>query len=71
MYLLEQILDYSWKRIKSRNWHNELLSASFQGVKILFILAYFIASDDPNNEAAIKTIKDIFFQEGKLIIVKY
>ena len=32
----------------------ELLSASFQGVKRLFVLAYFIDADAANNEAGIK-----------------
>ena len=36
----------------------ELLNASFQGVKRLFVLAYFIA-DGGNDEAGIKTIKSI------------
>ena len=58
---MEQIPDYSCKRIKSRDWHKEILSTPFQGVKRLFVLAYFIASDDPNNEVGIKTIRDIFF----------
>ena len=38
----------------------ELLNASFQSVKRLFVLAYFIA-DGRNDEAGIKTIKSISF----------
>ena len=34
----------------------ELLSASFQDVKRLFVFAYFIAANDANNEAVIKII---------------
>ena len=34
----------------------ELLSASFQGVTRLFVLAYFIAVNDANNQAGIKKI---------------
>ena len=38
----------------------ELLSASFQGVKRLFVLAYTIAAGAANNKAGKKTIKSIF-----------
>ena len=38
----------------------ELLSASFQGVKRLFVLAYFIAANDANNEAGVKNNKKYF-----------
>ena len=31
----------------------ELLSTSFQGVKRLFVFAYFIAANDKNNKAGI------------------
>ena len=46
----------------------ELLSASFQGVKRLFVLAYN-ATDD--NNAGIKTIKSIFFQKQRSKIIMY
>ena len=49
----------------------ELLSASFQGVKRLFVLAYAITVGAANNEADIKTIESIFFQERTLKIVMY
>ena len=48
----------------------ELLNASFQGVKRLFVLAYFIA-DGGNDEAGIKDNKSIFSQEEKLKITMY
>ena len=38
----------------------ELLSASFQGIKRLFVLAYFIAANDANNEAGVKNNKKYF-----------
>ena len=49
----------------------ELLSASFQGVERIFVLAYFIAADDSNNEGGIKTIESISFQEGRLKIIMH
>ena len=49
----------------------ELLSASFQGVERIFVLAYFIAADDANNEGGIKTIESISFQEGRLKIIMH
>ena len=42
----------------------ELLSASSQGVKRLFVLAYFIAPNDANNEATIKNNKKYFLLRG-------
>ena len=38
----------------------ELLGASFQGVKRLFVLAYFIAANDANKEAGIKNNEKYF-----------
>ena len=53
----------------------ELLNASFQGVKRLFVLAYFIAAPaaggNSDNTAGIKTIKSIFSQEEKLKFITY
>ena len=43
-----------------------LLSASFQGVKRLLVLAYFIAADDANNEAGIKDNKKCFLPRGEI-----
>ena len=47
----------------------ELLSASFQGVKRLFVLAYAIAANAANaanNEAGIKDNKKFFLPKGKI-----
>ena len=43
----------------------ELLSASFGGVKRLFVLAYFIAEDAYNNEAGIKNNRNYFLPIGE------
>ena len=43
----------------------ELLNASFQGVKRLFVLAYFIA-DGGNDEAGIKGNKKYFLPRGEI-----
>ena len=43
----------------------ELLNASFQGVKRLFVLAYFIA-DGGNDEAGIKDNKKYFLPRGEI-----
>ena len=59
-------------RVKNKE-HNiyELLSASFQGIKGLFVLAYVIAAGAADNEAGIKTLESIFFREKKLKIMTY
>ena len=44
----------------------ELLSASFQGVKRLFVLAYTIAANAANNEPGIKDNKKYFLPRGKI-----
>ena len=44
----------------------ELLSASFQGVKRLFVLAYAIVADAANNEAGIKDNRKYFLPRGKI-----
>ena len=44
----------------------ELLSASFQGVKRLFFLAYDATGDDNNNEAGIKNNKRYFLPRAKI-----
>ena len=44
----------------------ELLSASFQGVKILFFLAYDIAAGAANNEAGIKNNRKFFLTRGEI-----
>lgn len=48
-----------------------LVSASFQVVSRLFILAYPFAANAANNGASIKGNKIIFFQEQKLNIMNY
>ena len=48
----------------------ELLNASFEGVRKLFVLAYVTAAGG-DDEAVIKAIKSIFFQEEKLQITTY
>ena len=48
----------------------KLLNASFQGVKRLFVSAYFVAAGG-NDEVGIKTIKSIFFQDEKLKTATY
>ena len=49
----------------------ELLSASFQGVKRLFALAYTIAANAANNEAGIKDNKKYFLPRGKIENYKF
>ena len=45
----------------------ELLNAAFQGVKRLFVLAYFIAaSDNTDQEAVIKNNNFFFFSRGEI-----
>ena len=44
----------------------ELLSASFQGVKRLFVLAYTIAANAANNKAGIKDNRKYFFPRGEI-----
>ena len=43
-----------------------MLSASFQGGKTLFVLAYTIAADDANNEAGIKDNRKYFIPRGEI-----
>ena len=50
---------------KAKNIY-ELLCSSFQGVKRLFVLAYFIAANDANNEASIKNNKKYFLPRGEI-----
>ena len=44
----------------------ELLSASFQGVKRLFVLAYVIAQNAANNETGIKDNKKYFLARAEI-----
>ena len=50
---------------KGKNLY-ELLNASFQGVKRLFVLAYFVVADAANNEAGIKDNKKYFLPRGEI-----
>ena len=54
------------KVINKRNNIYELLSASFQSVKRLFVLAYFILADAANNEAGIKDNKKHFLPREEI-----
>ena len=68
---MEQLSNYSCKSNRERK-KNELLSASFQGDKILFVLAYFVAAGaNADEEAGIKDNKNIFVQKERLIIIMY
>ena len=50
----------------------ELLSAPFQGVKRLFVIACFIgAGANVDNESDLKVNKKYFFQEDRLKITTY
>ena len=44
----------------------ELLSASFQDVRRLFVLVYFIPAGAANNEACIKNNKKYFLPRGEI-----
>ena len=44
----------------------ELLSASCQGVKRLFVLAYFIVVNDANNKPGIKSNRNYFLPRGEI-----
>ena len=48
-----------------------LLDVSFQGVRRLFVLAYVVPAGAASEEAGIKMIESIFFQEEKLKITTY
>ena len=44
----------------------ELLNASFRGAKMLFVFVYFIATNDVNNEAGIKSNRINFLPKGQI-----
>ena len=48
-----------------------LLDVSFQGVRRLFALDYLVPEGAASDEAGIKMIESIFFQEEKLKITTY
>ena len=67
IYLLEQLSDYSCKRIEKRKNIYELLSASFQGVERLFVFAYFVAAvANADEETGIKDNKKYFLLRGEI-----
>ena len=55
-------------REKGKNVY-ELLTASFQGVRRLFVIAYFVAAGAANDETGIKGNKKYFLQGG--VIKRY
>ena len=55
---------------KGKNLY-ELFNPSFQGVRRLFVLAYVVPAGAASEEAGIKMIESIFFQEEKLKITTY
>ena len=62
---MEQLSDYSSNR-KRKNIY-ELLSASFEWVKRLFVLAYFIATEaNADEEAGIKNNRKYFLARGEI-----
>ena len=66
MYLLEHLSDYSCKCDRKRK-KTQLLSASFQGVKRLFNLAYFVATvANPDEKAGIKDNRKYFLSRGEI-----
>ena len=54
------------KAIEKRKNICELLNASFQGVRILFVLAYVVAVGAANDEAGIKDNKKYFLLRGEI-----
>ena len=63
---MEHIPNYSCKRNKSGTNTYELLCASFQGVKRLFVLAYANAANAANNEAGIKDNRKYFLTKAEI-----
>ena len=63
---LKDLSHYSCKSNRGRKNIHELHSASFQGVERLFVLAYFVAAADANNEADIKSNRNCFLPRGEI-----
>ena len=63
---MEQPSGYSAKVLNQGTSIYEPLSASFQGVKRLFVLACFIPASAPNNEAGIKYHRRYFLPRGEI-----
>ena len=68
---LKDLSHYSCKSNRGRKNIHELHSASFQGVERLFVLAYFVAAADANNEADIKSNRNCFLPRERLEIIMY
>ena len=54
------------KVIDKRTYVYDLLSASFQGVRRLFVFAHVIASGATNNKACIKNNRKYFVTNGEI-----
>ena len=65
--MFEQLWNYSCKSNQGTNIY-ELLSASFQGFKRLFFLAYAITANAANNEAGIKDNRKHFLPRAEEVI---
>ena len=63
---LKDLSHYPCKSNRGRKNINELHSASFQGVERLFVLAYFVAAADANNEADIKSNRNYLLSRGEI-----
>ena len=65
--LLEQLSSYFCKKVINKGTNiYELLSASFQVFKRLFVLVYVIAANAENNEAGIKNNRKYFLPRTKI-----
>ena len=58
--------DIPAKAIDQRTNIHELLSVTFQIVRIIFVLAYVIAANGANKEAGVKDNKKYFLPRGKI-----
>ena len=63
---MEQLSNKACKGNRKRKNLYELLNASFQGVRILFLLACFIAAGAANDEAGIKNNRKYFLPGGEI-----
>ena len=63
---MEQLSNKAWgSNRKGKNIY-ELLNASFQGVRRLFVLAYVVTAGAANDEASIKENKKYFLRRGEI-----
>ena len=63
---MEQLSNKACESNKKGKNLNELLSASFQGVARLFVLAYFGVAGPAKDEAGIKDDKKYFLLRGEI-----